>query len=151
MKFGLLAGNVVHRAEGRRAGIVVVAFPGGEEAVFFSAAGDFDDTSRAKVSPGKFFFARPDEFHRLASRAGEPSRFDCRLARMFAAVARAGVGDDHADVVFGDMESAGEIAADAKGPLRAGPDGELLVLPFGDRGPRFKRRVGDVGHRVSFP
>ncbi len=34
------------------------------------------------------------------------------------------------------------------GSLRPGPDGELVVNPLGDRGPRFERDVRDVGDRV---
>ena len=40
------------------------------------------------------------------------------------------------------------LAADAEWPLRAGPDGELAVRPFRDRGARFQRCVGDVGDCV---
>ena len=79
----------------------------------------------------------------------QPGRLDGRLAGVLAAVAGARVGHDHAHVVLGDAEGAGQLAADAERPLRAGPDGELAVGPLRDGRPRLERRVGDVGDRVG--
>ena len=54
----------------------------------------------------------------------------------------------HAHLVLGDLEVAGEFAAHAERPLRAGPDRELVALPLGDRGARLERHVRDVGDVV---
>ena len=43
-----------------------------------------------------------------------------------------------------------QIRTYAEGPLRARPDGQLVLsTPFGHRHSRFKRHVRDVGDRVA--
>ena len=115
---------------------------------FVDAGVDLDHAGRAEVGPGELLLARPDDLDRLAGRLRQPGRLDRRLAGVLAAVAGAHVRHDHAHLVRRHAERAGELAADAERPLRAGPDGQLAVLPLGDGGPRLERDVGDVGDRV---
>ena len=113
------------------------------------AAGDVNDAGGAEVGPGKFLLTSPDQLDRLAGRFGQAGGFDGGLAGVFAAVTRAGVGHDDANVLLGDAKGFGQLGADAEGTLRAGPDGQLAVLPLRHGGARFQRRVGDVGDGVS--
>ena len=46
------------------------------------------------------------------------------------------------------MKCARQFRAHAKGILRAGPDGQVAILPFRDRRARFERRVLDVRDMV---
>ena len=48
------------------------------------------------------------------------------------------------DFFLREMESVGELVADAEGALRPGPDGDASVLPLGDGGARLERGVRDV-------
>ena len=50
--------------------------------------------------------------------------------------------------VLGQPEGRGQLAAHAERPLRAGPDGQLAVLPLGHRRAGLERGMGDVGDRV---
>ena len=68
---------------------------------------------------------------------------------MLAAIAGAGVGHEHAHFFFRQMERGGKLAANAKRPLRAGPDGELIAVPLCERGAGLKRGVRDVVNVVG--
>src|SRR5207302_8391651 len=136
-------------ANAQTAGIVVAKFPPGTRPIRAHTAGNLDHSRRPEVRPRELLLARPDELHGPAGGPGQSRCLDCRFTGVLAAVTGAGIGYDHPNALFRDAKGLRQFAAHAEGPLRAGPDGELLVLPFGDRGPRFKRRVGDVGHRVS--
>src|SRR5581483_7697827 len=100
----LLVWHVVGRADGGGTGVVVVIFPGGERAVLADAAGNLDDSRRPQVGPHEFLVARPDELDRFARGLGEPGGFDGTAAGVLAAVAGAGVGNDHAHAVLGEAE-----------------------------------------------
>ena len=123
--------------------------PGGERAVLAHAAGHVDDARRPEVGPGKLLLAGPDQLDRPARRLRQPGGLDRRLAGVLAAVAGAGVGHDHAHRVLRQAERLRQLAAHAERPLRAGPDRQLAVLPFGHRRARLERGVGDVGDRVA--
>ena len=71
MERDALIGNVVQRANGRRPGIVIVEFPGGEHAVAAHAAGQLDDAGRTEVRPSEFLLARPHKLDRLAGGLGQ--------------------------------------------------------------------------------
>ena len=78
---------------------------------------------------------------------GEAGGFDGGFAGMFAAETSAEIGDDHADLVLGDVKRAGDLAADAEGVLAGRPDRYFAgVIPFGDGGARFHRAMLDVGN-----
>ena len=91
------------------------------------AALHVDDARRAEVGPGELLLARPHELHRPARGLGQPRRLHRALAGVLAAVARAGVGDDHPDLVFRHAEGLGQLAPHAERPLGARPDGEPAV------------------------
>ena len=112
------------------------------------AALDLDDARRPEVGPGEFFLAGPDQLDRPAGLAGQARGLDGRFARVLAAVAGAGVGHDHPHRVVGEPERAGQLAAHAERSLRAGPHGQLAVLPLRHGGAGLERGVGDVGDRV---
>src|SRR5439155_13776448 len=135
MKFGLLAGNVVQPANARTAGIVVVKFPTGDRSIRAHTAGDLDHSRRPEIRPSELLLARPDELHRPACGPGQSRCLDRRFPGVLAAVTGAGIGYDHPNALFRYAEGLRQFAAHAERPLRAGPDGELPVLPFGDRGP----------------
>src|ERR1700693_2945657 len=129
--------------------MVIVKIPGEEFAVNGHGAFHFDDASGAKIGPGEFFFAGPNDFDRAARGARQASGFDGSVAGVLSAVRRAGVGDDHANGVFGNAEDVGEFTADAEGTLRASADGQLVAGPLGDGGARLERSMRDVGDGVS--
>src|SRR6266478_2677366 len=149
MIFGAHVGDDVGRFDSGRAGVIVVKVPGEEFAVGSDGAFDFDDAGGTEVRPSEFFFAGPDDFDGAACGAGEARGFDGGVAGVLASVGGAGVGDDDADIVFGNAESVGEFAADAEGALRTGPDGERFAGPFGEGGARLERGVGDVADGVG--
>src|ERR1700675_989830 len=114
--------------------MVIVKFPGEEFAINGYGAFHFDDASGTEIGPGEFFFAGPDNFDRAARGTRQASGFDGSVAGVLSAVRRAGVGDDHANIAFRDVEDVGEFTAHAEGTLRAGADGQLVAGPFGDGG-----------------
>ncbi len=87
---------------------------------------------------------RPHHLHGFAGGLGQARCFNGRFAGVLAAVSAAHVGLDHADLCSGQMKGLHQLVAHAEGPLRAGPDRELAVVPLGDRGARFQRSVRDV-------
>src|SRR5713226_9447246 len=149
MKFSAHVGDSVGRFDSGGAGMIVVKVPSEELAVGGDGAFDFDNACGTEVRPSEFFFAGPDDFDRTACGAGKAGRFDRGVAGVLAAVGGAGVGDDDADIAFGNAESVGELAADAEGALRASPDGELLAGPFSEGGARLERGVDDVGDGIG--
>src|SRR5690606_28347205 len=86
---------------------------------------------------------------RPACSPSEPARLDRRLAGVLAAIAAAGVGDDYADLAIREAKCIGQLLADSERPLGAGPDGQAVAVPLGDRGAWFEWGVGDVGDRVA--
>jgi len=128
VKFDVLVRDGVWSSDSRGAGIVIVEFPGSECAVGRYAAFDFDYAGWTEIGPGELLFARPDNFHGLACGSREPCGFEGRIGRVFTAIGRAGIGHDHADVFFGEMEGFGEIVARGERALRSGPHGELCHL-----------------------
>src|SRR2546428_4815037 len=119
--------------------------PRGDRSVVAHAARHVDHAGWTKVCPGEFLFAGPQELHRFAGRLCESSCFDGDIACVLAAVARAGVGHDHANPLFWNSKRFGKLTANSKRPLRSRPDSELSFVPLSDRGTRLKRRVSDVG------
>ena len=64
---------------------------------------------------------------------------------MFAAKRRSEIRDDDMNVFSAQVKCAYEFGAMPKGVLRAGPDGQFAIGPFGDSRPRFQRSMLDVG------
>ena len=149
MKSNVVVGNVVFDLNARAAGVVVVKLPRGNRAVRLDSALDIDHAGRSKISPGEFFFARPDELHWFVRCFCEPRGFNRALAGMFAAVTRAGVGNNDANFVFGNMKRLRQFGAHAKRSLRTGPNGQLATVPFGHGGARLERRMRDVRDGVG--
>src|SRR5215470_246604 len=85
----------------------------------------------------------------MAGGSGEAGGLDGGVARVFAAISGASVGNDDTDSGFGNVKGVGDLGADGERPLRAGPDGHSVVAPFGDGGARLERSVGDVGDGVG--
>src|SRR5262249_60541172 len=108
-----------------------------DNAGFVDAACHSEQAGRAEVCPGEFFLARPDQLDGLARGFGQTRGLDCGFAAMFAAVARSRVGHDDAHAGLGDAERLGEFASYAEWSLRARPDGQLAVSPFGHGGAWF--------------
>src|SRR4051812_8727019 len=106
--------------------------PGGELAVFGHAGADVDDAGWGEVGPREFPLAGPDNFYGFASGFCQAGGFDRGIDGVLAAVTGAGIGDDDANFVVGQIEGAGEVGADTEGLLGSGPDGELAILPLGD-------------------
>ena len=123
-------------------------FPGDQRAIVVGAAADLNQSGGTEIGPGKFLFACPDNLDRLAGCLGQTRCFNGGFARMFAAVAAAHVGLNHANFLRRKMKRSHQFIANAKGPLRSGPDSQLAVLPFGHGGTRFQRRMRNVLHRV---
>src|SRR5438552_3201024 len=68
---------------------------------------------------------------------------------VYVAFAGKVVGRGRAHPLFRDAEGRRKLATHAEGPLAAGPDGEAIALPLGERSTSFERSVGDIGHGVS--
>src|SRR5690349_24813652 len=95
MKLNILIRNVVLDLSPRGSGVVMMKLPGGDRAVVLHAGLDVDDAGGAKVRPGEFFFTRPDQFHRFAGSPRQPRRLDRAFAGVLAAVAGAGIRNNH--------------------------------------------------------
>src|SRR5262245_27493075 len=80
---------------------------------------------RPKVSPRKFFFARPAHMHRFARFFRQARCFNRHFAAVFPAKASARIWNDHAHPLNRNLESTCEAAPDSARLLRASPDGEL--------------------------
>src|SRR6185295_1532730 len=100
------------------------------KAVFIDLAVDVDYAGGAEVGPGEFFLAGPGEFHWFAGGFRQTGCFDGAFAGVLSAVAGAGVRYDYTDLRFRNLESLRELSSDSKWALRAGPYGELAVVPF---------------------
>src|ERR1035438_679180 len=68
---------------------------------------------------------------------------------MFAAVAGTGVGHYDSHVALGDAKRLRQLTPYTEWHLSTGPDHQFAFVPFRDGRSRFKRRVRDVGNRVS--
>src|SRR5229473_2142975 len=128
--------------------MVVVKFPCSERAVGSEATLHLDDAGGTKIGPGEFFFARPNDFHGMTSRAGQASGFQRGLAGVLSSIGGTGVRHDHANAAFGNMEYGSEVVTDGKGPLRSRPNRQFPIGPFGNSGTRFERGVCDIGNGV---
>ena len=144
MELDPLVRDVVGRADGGGAGVVVVELPRRERAVAARAALDVDDARGPEVGPRELLLARPRHLDGLAGRLREARGLERGVARVLAAVAGAGVGHDDAHLVARDVERVGQLVAHRERALRAGPHGELVAGPLGDRRPRLERHVRDV-------
>ena len=149
MKFYLLVGHVVGRLNSCRAGVVIVELPRGECAVILRTALDLNDSSRTKISPGKFLFACPDQFHRPSGGLSQPGCFYRSIPGVLASVSRAGIRNDHAHVIQAQVKGAGQLFTHCEWALRPCPDRQPVFGPLGDRGAWLQRRVSNVGHGVG--
>src|SRR6476661_68554 len=129
--------------------MIVVKFPRSECAVRCEAAPYLDDAGGTKIGPGKFFFARPNDFHRTLRRTGQAGGLQRGVAGVLSAVRGTSIWHDHPNAAFGNMEYGSEVIADSKGPLRSCPNRQLSAGPFGYCSARFERSVRDVGNGVS--
>ena len=68
---------------------------------------------------------------------------------MLSTVTRTCVGHQHAHSFFRHAEGLGKLPANAEGTLRAGPNGQVIALPFRQRSAGFQGNVGDVRNRIS--
>ena len=68
MKGYFLIFYLIGRPDSGGARVIIVKFPGSNLSVNIHGAFYFDDTCRTEIGPFKFFFTRPDYFHRLARR-----------------------------------------------------------------------------------
>ncbi len=123
MKLDLAVRNVVGRFNSRSAGIVIVKFPRSQSAVVRYAASNFDQACGTEVRPSELFLARPNYLHRLVGKLCKARRLNGYFTGVFSAVTGARIGHDHAHALLRNSECFGQFAADAKRPLRAGPNG----------------------------
>src|ERR1035437_6154057 len=110
---------------------------------------NLDHGCRPEIGPGKLLSAGPAQGNPMARRLRPTGCLDAGLARVFAAEAAAEIRHDDAHLLVAQMKGARQLRPAAERVLCAGPDGELAVGPFGDRGARFQRRVLDVGDMVG--
>ena len=104
MKFTLLVGDVVRRANARRAGVVVVKLPGHKSAVRGDTALNVNHARRPEISPGKLFLSTPHQLYRFAGGFGQTSGFHGALARVLATIRRASIGDNHPHLIERDVK-----------------------------------------------
>src|SRR5271166_5012229 len=148
MKLGALARNVVHALQPRWARVVVVEMPRHDGPVLARRAANVDHAGWTEIRPRHLFFAGPVDLHRFSRGLGQSRGFDSRFAGMLAAVARASVQSDDAYAILRQVESLREFIANTERTLATGPDGQLAILPLGDRAARLQWNVRDVGDRV---
>src|SRR6267142_7231820 len=129
--------------------MVVVKFPCSERAVGSEAALHLDDAGGTKIGPGEFFFARPNDFYGMTSRAGQASGFQRGVAGVLSAIRGTGVRHDHANAAFRNVKYGSEVIADGKGPLCSSPNRQFPAGPFGNGGTRFERCVRDIVNGVG--
>src|SRR5579872_162007 len=122
MKDGLLSRRVVRTANAGIARIVIVKFPRGDRPVLTHPAADLNHARRPEIGPSEFLLKRPNQLYRLPGSLRQTRRFHGCFARMFAAVTGTGVWHNDVNAFFGNAEGLRQIAANAKGPLRTGPD-----------------------------
>src|SRR5205807_3913726 len=84
----------------------------------------------------------------LAGSFRQARGLDRAFAGVFAAVTRTCVRNDDANFVFRNVKCFRQFRAHSEGPLRSGPNRELVAVPLRDGGARLKRRVRDVGDGV---
>ena len=149
MKRDALVRDLVRRANAGRAGVVVVVLPGDQPVVGADCAPHVDHAGRPEVRPGQLLLARPHELDWRSRGARQPCGLDRRLAGVLAAVRRSGVGHDHANALARQVKRIGELALHAERALRAGPDREVVALPFRHGRARLERAVRDVSHGVA--
>src|SRR6266404_539216 len=124
-------------------------FPSSEPSLSGNSAFDFDHSRGAEIGPSEFFFAGPDNFDRTICSARQAGGFESRVGGVLSAVGRSGIRNDDADAIFGNVQRRRQFFLHAEGTLRASPDGELVVFPFGDGGAWFEWSVSNVGDGVS--
>ena len=86
MKCDALIGDFIGSTYRSGPGVVIVVLPEQERAVGFYAAAYIDHAGRAKIRPGKFLFASPNEFDWFGCGLRKTRCFDRYLTRMFASV-----------------------------------------------------------------
>ena len=116
---------------------------------FVEACLDVDHGRRAEHRPGELLGPRPLKADRLAGRLCQPGGLDGAFARVLAPEPAAEVRDDHPDAVVGQAKRPRELAAHAERLLARRPDGQLAVLPLGDRRAWLHRAVLDVGDMIG--
>ena len=67
---------------------------------------------------------------------------------MLAAITGTSVRHNDAHFIFRNMKRVDEFALYSKRSLRAGPNCQLVAVPFSHGGARLERRVRDVSDRV---
>src|SRR5207249_6404445 len=150
MKLNVMVGNVVGRADPSRSGVVVVELPRDNFAVCSCRSLYINYAGGSKVGPGELLFTRPNELHGFASCLGQARGFNGSVPHVLPAVCCPGVRDDHAYLLFGNAKCRREFLLHAKWSLRPRPDGELVSIPFSNRGAWFQWTVCDVGNCVGF-
>ncbi len=143
-------GDLVRRADRRAAGVPVVELPRRQPRPSASTP------ALTSITPaGRKYPYENSSLRVHTSLTGLPAAFASRAAStayspaVLAAVGGPGVRHDDAHAILGHAERRGQLGADAERPLRAGPDGELAVDPFRDRGARLERHVRDVGDAIA--
>src|SRR4051794_24734744 len=122
MELNFLVGDRIGRSDSGAARVVIVKLPGSEFALPGDPARDFDQTSGAEISPGKFLFPRPDHLHWFAGSLGKTRRFDRGIGRVLSTVARAGIGNDDPNPFGRNSQRLGQITLYSKRTLGTGPD-----------------------------
>src|SRR5215467_10870049 len=115
MKDDTLIGNFVVGANAGRSRVVVVKLPGGDQAVWGCSARDIYNAGWPKVGPGELLFAGPNNSYRMLGCARQTGGLDRGFARMLAAISRAGVGHQHANLFFRHAKSFCEFRPHSKG------------------------------------
>src|SRR2546430_14627399 len=89
MKRDALVRDFIRRTHRGRTGVVIVELPEDESAIGLCSTTYVDYARRTEIGPGKFLFARPDQFHRFSRSFRQPRRFDSRFAGVLASISRA--------------------------------------------------------------
>ena len=144
-----LLGRRLGAAAGQIAGPALVA-DGGQLAVRRGAQADALD--RRRTVGGVVEHQRPlqGQLHRPAGRLGAQRGEDGVGAdEQLPAETAADIGRDQADIVLGNTQRLGDVAAAPGDHLVGGPDRQLVALPGGDGGVRLHHGVGVIGGGVG--
>src|SRR5476651_723065 len=84
----------------------------------------------APSKPPDFPAPRANQLNGFARGAGKSGGFDGAFTAVFSTKATAEIRNDDPDIFGRHIHRAGQLDPDRKWILRAGPDGELIILPF---------------------
>src|SRR5688572_12294141 len=117
----------------------------GDEKTILTHAGSYLYPHGRFAHGTKSIFGAKREKNRPFGFARERRRQRLELGVVLVAVSSAHIGDDDADLFFGNPEHFGNFLLHQEGMLGGAPEGHRLVAPLSQNQMRFQRVVSDLG------